>query len=710
MTALQPSTDETTTAPATEPTGDIQSSVREDLLSYADLGGFTLTPKTHAWYAAADTIANSEEARAASTALAELRGRDLPATRETAARLLAETTLGELKTAAALADAVTLLHRVRATLTTLTPAIYTSAEVEAFAAATADGAWRKEHGVKLSWGQRRALRRDLRVFVVTPGTRRAALHTALVGAAADRKAWAALSPAGTLPSLPEDSAILDSAAQAIDAAQTGLRELDRLLPEYDLATMPFDELSDLVDQLAADEGTLYRLPTLRSLRDGIEQRGHGELLAELTGRHADADAVAAACDQHFPAHTETLQSLLPNPREDGDAAAPAPSATPKADPTATHPEPEATPLAPAPEPPAKVKPEAEATAEAEPKAETTTEVEPKAEAEVEPKAEATAEIEPKAEATAEVETTSEAEATAEIAGKAEVEAKATSEAEATAAAEVKTELTPEAEPEVAVKPEVTAEPTAKVDAEPKPEADSAPQVDTETEAELTPEVEPTSEIVAEPTAEAEPEVAVKVEPTAEVAKPQVEAEPKLAPEVEPIAQVEAEPTAELGAEPTAAVEADADTEADAEADVAAATAVVAEPQATTPDPEPTAPAVAEALPEAIADVEPESKPEAKAEPEVTPEAAAAPEAASAPAPGAKPRRAARPRKPDVTPGSPVNTYSADELLSVVRWIDTDGTERTDDELLRAAMKELGFSRLGPRIKEALGAAVASARS
>lgn len=172
MTALQPSTDETTTAQATEPTGDIQSSVREDLLSYAELGGFTLTAKTHAWYAAADTIANPEEARAASTVLAELRGRDLPATRETAARLLAETTLGELKTAAALNEAVTLLHRIRTTLATLSPAIYASDALESFTAATADGRWRKEHGVKLSWGQRRALRRDVRAFAVTPGTRR----------------------------------------------------------------------------------------------------------------------------------------------------------------------------------------------------------------------------------------------------------------------------------------------------------------------------------------------------------------------------------------------------------------------------------------------------------------------------------------------------------------------------------------------------------
>ena len=62
------------------------------------------------------------------------------------------------------------------------------------------------------------------------------------------------------------------------------------------------------------------------------------------------------------------------------------------------------------------------------------------------------------------------------------------------------------------------------------------------------------------------------------------------------------------------------------------------------------------------------------------------------------------------PGRPVTAYEPAELVALVRWLDTDGSARSDDELLRAAMKELGFARLGPRIKEALGAAVAEVRT
>ena len=96
------------------------------------------------------------------------------------------------------------------------------------------------------------------------------------------------------------------------------------------------------------------------------------------------------------------------------------------------------------------------------------------------------------------------------------------------------------------------------------------------------------------------------------------------------------------------------------------------------------------------------EPEAEA---VVPESDVEPEAEAA----AVAQLSAPADKPAFTPGRPVTAYSADELIAVVRWIDSDAVTRTDDELLRAAMKELGFARLGPRIKESLGAAVTAVR-
>ncbi|TDU06659.1 hypothetical protein EDD99_5223 [Streptomyces sp. 846.5] len=536
-------TDETPTAPAATPNdeqqSDVLSGVRDDLLKYAAQGGFTLTAETHAWYAAVGTVATPEDARAASTVLAELRGRDLATVREAAELLDAGTPLGGLDTVAAVAEAVALLLRVRETLATLTPAAYRSADLDRLSAATASSADRKAQGVKLSWGDRRALAKAARNLAVSKRTRRATLHTAINAAAAQRADWAALAP-DTLPALPSDAAVLDSAAPSVETVRTGLAVLGKLLPEQgELAGLPFAELAELVDRLAADEGTLYRLPTLRALRDSIEERGHGELLAELTEQRADADAVTAACDRHFgPVATEetpaaaeaapaTATDLLPAPRATDDAAG----------------------------------------------------------------------VEVPAEAEAEVAETETVEAEAEV----EVE-------------ETQAEVEPVAETEAAVEPE-----TAEVEAE----------AEVEVEAEAA-EVEAAVEPV---TVEVEAEVAV--EPVT------VEAEVEVQPEA---VEVEVEP--------------------EAVAEVA----------------ETAAPVEVEAV-------------EAAAEPAVE-----------------EPKAASRPRKPSFTAGRPVTAYSADELVSVVRWIDGDGTDRTEDELLRAAMKELGFSRLGPRIKEALGAAIAAARA
>jgi very-short-patch-repair endonuclease len=66
-------------------------------------------------------------------------------------------------------------------------------------------------------------------------------------------------------------------------------------------------------------------------------------------------------------------------------------------------------------------------------------------------------------------------------------------------------------------------------------------------------------------------------------------------------------------------------------------------------------------------------------------------------------------RPDVVPGKPIAEYSQDELVALVRWIESDTLLRTEDEVVEAARKELGFRRGGSRINAALAAAVANAR-
>ncbi|WP_280727155.1 hypothetical protein [Kitasatospora sp. MAA4] len=479
---------------STGPAPDHGPDVREDLLRFAELGGFTLAADTHAWYAAIDTVTGPEEARAASTVLAEVRGGGLSGAQDAATRLVAGSDLREPATLTEANALIGLGRRLQDTAVTLGSGAYVE-DLDALAAATASSAWRKERGLKLSWGRRRKLRSQARLLAVADRPRRDALHAALVAAAAERTDWAALAMSGAASVVrPLDGTQLEATAQSVEALAGALRELGRLLPDHDLTALPFADLADLVDRLAADEGTLYRLSELRTLRASLEAAGLADLLADLTTAHADRTATEAAYRRH------TGEAEAAEPAEEVVAAVEAEAA---------------------------VEPEVEAAVEAE------------------------AEIEVEAEAGTEAETAWQA---------------------------------------------LAAGPREALDNEPTPE-------------------------------------------------------PEPAPELEPVAVVEPEPEPEPVAEP---------------------------------EPEPVAVAVVEPAPEA---------------------AAPAPEA-PAPAPA---KRSRRPRKPDLTPGRPVTAYTPAELLALVRWIDGDAVERTDDELLRAAMKELGFARMGPRIKDALGAAVTEAR-
>ncbi|MFG2824057.1 hypothetical protein ACGFX4_32085, partial [Kitasatospora sp. NPDC048365] len=517
--------------------GDDRPSTREELGRYAEQGGFTLTAAANPWLEAADSIAGAEDARAASSVLAELRSRDIRAIGGSVTGIAAKAGLDVPETLIGLATLLDLLQRVHATAAVLTAAAY-DADLDALTAATASGRWRKDQGVKLSWGRRRALRSTARGYAAG-GKRagRADLHAALLAAGTVRSDWAALAADGTTarPSVPVDGTLLAETAQAIESLADAVRTLGRLLPDRSLDTHPLGDLADLVDRLAADEGTLYRLPALRELRTALDEQGLGDLLTELSERQADRDAALAAYDRHLEPES-ARSALAAGPRTPADETVTEAVAEPEADAET--------------EPVAAAEPEADV----EPVAEVTTEVE----ADAEPEAESVAELEVAAEA----ETVTEAEPVAEPV--ADVEAAAEP-----AVAEVTTEVEAVAEPVAEV--EAAAEPEAAVEAAAEPVA-----VEDATEVEADAEPEPVA--VAEVEAVVEPEAAeveAAVEPEADP-EPAAEVEAEVASEPVAVTEVEAVAEPDVAAEPVTAPEADVEPEAVTEGEVAAESETVAE--------------------------------------------------------------------------------------------------------------------------------------
>ncbi|PBC76823.1 hypothetical protein BX265_1544 [Streptomyces sp. TLI_235] len=594
-------------APAATPDGEAGPDTREELGRYADQGGFALTPDANPWLSAAYTITEGEDARAASTTLAELRSIEIRAVGGAVGGIAAKAGLDVPDTLLGLSTLLDVLQRVQSATAALSDDAF-SADLDALAAATGSRRFRAEQNVKLSLGRRWALRSQAK-SLAGKKLGRADLHAALAAAAGARADWSALATGDSAPAVPVDGALLAETAQAIESLGTAVRALGRLLPEQEPEALQLGELADLVDRLAADEGTLFRLPALAALRTALAEQGLEDLLAELTERQADREAALAAYDRHTAGAAEdgtdaeeaARQALAAGPRDGGERAAE----------------------------------DAEGTEDAEEET---------------------------------------AEAATDVTGEAEAEAVTETETETEPVAEAAVEA---AEPEAVVEESV-----AEAVAEPVVEESAEEVVETVVEIESVSEVEPVAEAVVEP----EPEPEVVAEEVAEAAEPEPEveagAEPEVEPEevVEPVAEVE--PVVEEPAvEPEAVVEEPA-VEVEPEA-VVEEPAVEVEPEAV--------------VEEAVVEVEPvvEAEPVVE-EPEVEPVVEAA--------------AAGRPEKPEITPGKAVTAYTPAELVALVGWLDGDGTERSDDELLRAAMKELGFTRLGPRIKEALGAAVSEVRA
>ncbi|MEA2616236.1 MAG: hypothetical protein QOE72_2019, partial [Chloroflexota bacterium] len=70
-----------------------------------------------------------------------------------------------------------------------------------------------------------------------------------------------------------------------------------------------------------------------------------------------------------------------------------------------------------------------------------------------------------------------------------------------------------------------------------------------------------------------------------------------------------------------------------------------------------------------------------------------------------PVAATRGPRPAFPSGQDIGLYSPAQLDAILQWVRSDGLLRTDEQLIQAAMEELGFRRRGSRIEAALTAAI-----
>ncbi|MGO2605506.1 MAG: hypothetical protein ACTH8V_00215 [Brachybacterium tyrofermentans] len=137
--------------------GDDRDRYSDALREAAEVGVLTTGPEETAWYGA--PISSDTQAARAEELVDHLREEILPKLREVTTQTGDDLGLAAPATLQQLTERLGLLDRVRALLGTFQPAVF-RAPLPDLVAATADKAWRLEHGVTMGFGLRRRLRKD----------------------------------------------------------------------------------------------------------------------------------------------------------------------------------------------------------------------------------------------------------------------------------------------------------------------------------------------------------------------------------------------------------------------------------------------------------------------------------------------------------------------------------------------------------------------
>ena len=262
--------------------------IRDELREFAHLGGFTLRPQETPWFGAA--LRTADDARRAVELAARLSGHLLPALTDRVGRACQQTGLTPPRGHSDCVSRLELYAAVRQTLRTLSPDVF-EADPERLAAAVGDGAG-------LGLRERRSLRKQA-ASLVTAGREptREELSAACAQAAAQLATWQELRADDGLPRLPAD----------LDELLAQGQDCGRLLAEMAAFVRLPQHPLPLLEELAADQDTAWKLPRLYELGTHFDDLGLGQLLDELARRQAGPDLAASAFDHAW--YTSVLDQI-----------------------------------------------------------------------------------------------------------------------------------------------------------------------------------------------------------------------------------------------------------------------------------------------------------------------------------------------------------------------------------------------------------------
>src|SRR5690606_20666499 len=279
---------------------------REELARAAALGAFRLRASDTPWYGVVLTSAeHATETLARVRRLAAL----MPALVDQVAATASQTGLDEAVTLRQWSDQLELLEGIRASLDIFLPAVFERSATD-MAAAAASRTWRAEHGITLSWGARRRLRKQAR-DLLRPGVAVPDLHAELEAVQARRELWRRHCAGGGWPRLPEGMTDILATEHDVLAEVGPLQEvLSPSLGGADLRDVPLRELQNRLERLGDDDATLRQMPERAGVLGHLHRPGLRPLGEDLTARRVPTELVGAEFDLAW--WSSLLEELLRN--------------------------------------------------------------------------------------------------------------------------------------------------------------------------------------------------------------------------------------------------------------------------------------------------------------------------------------------------------------------------------------------------------------
>lgn len=253
-----------------------------------ELGEFTLGPQDTAWYKA--SLLSEEEAVDAYRRVVNLLQKLFPLTRDQVAATVQTCGFPIPNTAQEWGRQVTVLKNLRRVLDVFQPEIF-ERDIASMIEASKPKANRKAEGTSMGfWERRRHIKEAKGLLRV--GAQVESLHEALKVVARQAEQWRIFVPHGGWPVLPSK---LDTIVDTQDALMRDITALDAVLASTpqggDLEVLDFNTVEERLTALYDDHLALDTLPGRCRLEQEFAQVGLNDLVADLTQRHIDIDAV-----------------------------------------------------------------------------------------------------------------------------------------------------------------------------------------------------------------------------------------------------------------------------------------------------------------------------------------------------------------------------------------------------------------------------------